>query len=450
MLKNGEYRLQKAIRYDKINEYYLIVCQTRVPICKENGKDMMPMHEIEKPKSANPGGHFVFVSYSHADSDVVYPDILALQKRKIRIWYDEGLEPGEEWFQDVENKVNLPACIGVIFYISQTFLESEAVQKEIRIFSGSQKAHYFAINLLNAPILDKVCKTPGLPQPVRDTLLKLFHEDVTYLEEQDSRKLEKMDSRIHNWGYDPEAEFFPCGNVLHRGHVEYLPALLDLTPLNYTFFVLSNHLRYIDDTLNQVCLLRKGWVQRRAMDFLEADITAFSNCGGLVVVFTEREMQFLQSVLERRARLWGQLPLLAVFYQESIPDAFPQRVLSDLTHWTHEALHNPTVFHLEEYLLIQTDKDAGQFRHAETNLDNLNVTDRWRALLCNGKYHNDAVRRIRQNSIEAACGRWLLYQEPLRDTGNVEETLRMICPDIGVVELCSRDRFRRKIDGKKL
>jgi hypothetical protein len=40
---------------------------------------------------------FVFVSYAHKDRDRVYPIIDTLHKNGIRIWYDEGIEAGEDW-----------------------------------------------------------------------------------------------------------------------------------------------------------------------------------------------------------------------------------------------------------------------------------------------------------------------------------------------------------------
>ena len=40
---------------------------------------------------------FVFVSYAHANTKAVFPIIAALHQRGFRIWYDEGINPGEEW-----------------------------------------------------------------------------------------------------------------------------------------------------------------------------------------------------------------------------------------------------------------------------------------------------------------------------------------------------------------
>jgi len=40
---------------------------------------------------------YIFVSYSHADADSVYPDLTWLQEQGINVWYDEGISPGSRW-----------------------------------------------------------------------------------------------------------------------------------------------------------------------------------------------------------------------------------------------------------------------------------------------------------------------------------------------------------------
>ena len=40
---------------------------------------------------------YVFVSYSHKDSDRVQPLIQELKERGFRIWYDAEIEAGSEW-----------------------------------------------------------------------------------------------------------------------------------------------------------------------------------------------------------------------------------------------------------------------------------------------------------------------------------------------------------------
>lgn len=49
------------------------------------------------PFAASSGSDpYVFVSYSHQDSEKVFPIIKQLHEKGYRIWYDEGIDPGSE------------------------------------------------------------------------------------------------------------------------------------------------------------------------------------------------------------------------------------------------------------------------------------------------------------------------------------------------------------------
>ena len=57
---------------------------------------------MDRPFPAYKGDDpYVFVCYSHADSDLVYPELMWLKKRSCNIWYDEGITPGEEWTEEL-------------------------------------------------------------------------------------------------------------------------------------------------------------------------------------------------------------------------------------------------------------------------------------------------------------------------------------------------------------
>jgi len=48
---------------------------------------------------------YVFISYAHRDSDDVYPLIRALASTGVPVWYDEGIEAGNEWAQKVADSL---------------------------------------------------------------------------------------------------------------------------------------------------------------------------------------------------------------------------------------------------------------------------------------------------------------------------------------------------------
>ncbi len=49
----------------------------------------LPAYDGEEP--------YVFVSYSHEDDDLVYPEIRWLQDHGFNVWYDEGISGASHW-----------------------------------------------------------------------------------------------------------------------------------------------------------------------------------------------------------------------------------------------------------------------------------------------------------------------------------------------------------------
>jgi len=53
---------------------------------------------VDRPFSAHTGDElYAFVSYSHKDSSVDYPELTWLKESGINIWYDESIEARTEW-----------------------------------------------------------------------------------------------------------------------------------------------------------------------------------------------------------------------------------------------------------------------------------------------------------------------------------------------------------------
>jgi hypothetical protein len=66
----------------------------------------MPDVNLPLPFDAYAGEEpFVFVSYAHKDGYLVYPEIKALHDSGVRIWFDGGIDPGNEWPEDIARKL---------------------------------------------------------------------------------------------------------------------------------------------------------------------------------------------------------------------------------------------------------------------------------------------------------------------------------------------------------
>ncbi|MCR5348107.1 MAG: leucine-rich repeat protein [Bacilli bacterium] len=114
----------------------------KVGIIETNDLSMIPPSYLPPVHSRD----YYFVSYSHRDYKLVYRDIFALQENGLNLWYDRGIPAGRDW-RDVANKFMGPAvCRGVLFYVSETSLLSDAVFDELEYAKNHGKA-IFSLNL---------------------------------------------------------------------------------------------------------------------------------------------------------------------------------------------------------------------------------------------------------------------------------------------------------------
>ncbi len=92
---------------------------------------------------------FIFVSYAHKDMEVVFNDLSLLHKKGYRIWYDEGIDPGNEWPDEIANALNASQCF--LVFISNNSVKSKNVQNEINFAINRQKP-FFAIYIENVDL----------------------------------------------------------------------------------------------------------------------------------------------------------------------------------------------------------------------------------------------------------------------------------------------------------
>ena len=72
---------------------------------------------------------YIFVSYSHKDYSLVYPQINWLHKHGYRIWYDEGIDSGKIWTDEIANA--LIGCSHFLVLITPNAVASKNVVNEI-------------------------------------------------------------------------------------------------------------------------------------------------------------------------------------------------------------------------------------------------------------------------------------------------------------------------------
>lgn len=92
-------------------------------------KELFPIYDGDKP--------YLFISYSHADEERVFPLIGAFQKAGYRVWMDRGIEVGTEWSNNIADR--LCHCGAVIFFVSKNSVESENCLDEIACAKSHKK-----------------------------------------------------------------------------------------------------------------------------------------------------------------------------------------------------------------------------------------------------------------------------------------------------------------------
>ncbi|MBP3870219.1 MAG: toll/interleukin-1 receptor domain-containing protein [Faecalicoccus sp.] len=89
----------------------------------------MRAYEGDKP--------YIFVSYAHKDSKKVFQIIEQLQKRGYRIWYDEGIEPGTEWPENIAQ--HLIKSDTFIAFVTENSMNSANCRREINFALSKEK-----------------------------------------------------------------------------------------------------------------------------------------------------------------------------------------------------------------------------------------------------------------------------------------------------------------------
>ena len=74
---------------------------------------------------------YIFVSYSHKDAASVFPELTRLKEEGFNIWFDEGIEAGAEWREEIGSAI-LDARI-FLYFVSQDAVQSENCRKEVAL-----------------------------------------------------------------------------------------------------------------------------------------------------------------------------------------------------------------------------------------------------------------------------------------------------------------------------
>ena len=82
-----------------------------------------------KPETYEGDYPYVFVSYAHADSEVVLPIIASLVCEGYRVWYDDGIQAGSSFPTYIANRLHDCSCL--LAFISKSWVASGWCRNEV-------------------------------------------------------------------------------------------------------------------------------------------------------------------------------------------------------------------------------------------------------------------------------------------------------------------------------
>ena len=129
----------------------------------------LPSYEGEEP--------YIFVSYSHADTPKVRDVLQRIDREKFRFWYDDTMEIGEDFRQELQSKVE--KCSAFLLFISPASMQSKYCGMEIITAYKNSKRIY--------PVyLDDSTEIPGALKLVLENLQHVkggsINKDPRYLD----------------------------------------------------------------------------------------------------------------------------------------------------------------------------------------------------------------------------------------------------------------------------
>lgn len=72
---------------------------------------------------------YIFISYSHRDTEQVVAIINHLRENGFNIWYDEGIDPGTEWAENIAQHVE--ECTYFIAFVTESYINSKNCKDEL-------------------------------------------------------------------------------------------------------------------------------------------------------------------------------------------------------------------------------------------------------------------------------------------------------------------------------
>lgn len=121
---------------------------------------------------------YIFISYAHRNEREVHRIIQRIQAEGCRVWYDEGIDPGTEWADNIAERV--VNCDWFFAFVTQEYLESSNCLDELN-FARDKEKKRLLVYLSNVTLPDGIS--------MRSNRLQAIHKYTYEREEEFYEKL---------------------------------------------------------------------------------------------------------------------------------------------------------------------------------------------------------------------------------------------------------------------
>ncbi len=198
---------------------------------------------------------YVFVSYAHKILLQYIPIITQFNDQGYNIWYDEGIEPGIEWPEEIANALNSSSLF--VVFITPNSVASENVRNEIN-FALAKKLPFIAIYLCETSL------TPGLQLQIgsKQDIRKYILDDDSF-----QRKYSySFDSIFHKPEKKPEPPAPEKARADQKIPPSDKPAVLPATP------PASGALPFVCDIVRRAACEKLGLPDDKQLEQKHADV----------------------------------------------------------------------------------------------------------------------------------------------------------------------------------
>lgn len=195
----------------------------------------------------------------------------------------------------------------------------------------------------------------------------------------------------------------PDGNVIHNGHIEYLPSLIEATPFNYIYFLVSGRKEGMADSLKEL-LSRQScqghvWREYTVQSFLDGSIedTDQEDKMGLLVYMDVSRINNIGLLIQQWRKVACDTPIIVNVYvkDERFMEAAEgiRTALCEID-WGREFNNKQT--EINSLILVQTNRFSARQNIEDVGESSRDELERWRILLSDRYYFRQVLKYYRQ------------------------------------------------------